>query len=172
MRGVGHQVSVGVEQGAGEVEALLDVDGLGCGLQAGAHLFGDGHEEVVEDLKEDRVDFRVEIGTLRNRGAFHDQMPVVARRGLPAFVDHGGGTGLGDDRWAGDGLAGREVLAAVKGYVAPGAAGVEADGPGCGGAAFVRGEGGQIGGSVMPVASTESASTTIGRSSVKEYVAR
>jgi hypothetical protein len=76
-------------------------------------------------------------------------MPVVGRRGLPAVVDDGRGTGLGDDRRAGDGFAGREGFAAVEG---------------------ARAE--RSGGSVMPVASTERASTTIGRSRVKEYVAR
>jgi hypothetical protein len=89
VRGVGHQVSVGIEEGAGEVQAFLDVDGLGGGLEAGAHLFGDGHEEVVEDLEQHGVGFCVGSGTLRNRDAFHDQMPVVGRRGPPAVVDDG-----------------------------------------------------------------------------------
>ncbi len=107
VRGVGHEVSVRVEERAGKVQAFLDVDGLGGGLEAGAHLFGDGHEEVVEDLEKNRVGFCIEIGTLRNRHPFHDQMPVVGRRGLPAVVDDGRRTGLGDDRRAGDGFAGR-----------------------------------------------------------------
>lgn len=168
VRGVGHQVPVRVEEGAGEVQPFLDVDGLGGGLQAGAHLFGDGHEEVVEDLQQDRVDLRVRLGPLRDGHAFHDEVSVIGGRGLPAVVDDGRGAVLGDDRGAGDGLAGREVLAAVEGDVAPGAAGVEADGDGCGGPARPGGEGREVGGSVVPVASTERASTTTGRSRVKE----
>ena len=95
-------------------------------------------------------------------------MPVVGHRGLPAVVDDGGGAGLGDDRRAGDGVAGTQLLAAVQGYVAPGAARVEADGaPGRRSPVPSSARAERSGCSVRPVASTERASTTIGRSSVK-----
>src|ERR1700692_1801980 len=55
VRGVGDQAAFTVEHRAGEVEALLDVDRLRGGLQAHAHLLGDRHEQVVEDLQHDRV---------------------------------------------------------------------------------------------------------------------
>ena len=46
----------GVEQRAGEVEPLLDVDRVGGVLQLQAHLLGDRHEQVVEHLEHHRVD--------------------------------------------------------------------------------------------------------------------
>ena len=55
VRGVGDQAAVGVEDRAGEVEPLLDVDRVRGGLQAHAHLFGHRHEQVVEDLQHHRV---------------------------------------------------------------------------------------------------------------------
>lgn len=55
---VGDQLPLGVEQGAGEVEPLLDVDRLRGLLQGDAHLFGDRHEQVVEDLEQDGVGHR------------------------------------------------------------------------------------------------------------------
>ncbi len=109
VRGVGDEVAVRVEERAGEVEAFLDVDGLGGGLQSGAHLFGDRHEEVVEDFEEYGVGRRAGVGTLRDRRTFHDQVSVVRSRPLPAVVHDRRGPGLGDDRGSGDGLAGRAV---------------------------------------------------------------
>jgi hypothetical protein len=55
VRGVGDQAALRVEQRAGEVEPLLDVDRVRGGLQADAHLLGDRHEQVVEDLQHHRV---------------------------------------------------------------------------------------------------------------------
>ena len=64
---VGHQRAVGVEQRAGEVEPLLDVDRCGGVLQRHAHLLGNGHEEVVEYLQQDRIDLRACGGPQRTR---------------------------------------------------------------------------------------------------------
>ena len=47
-----------VEHRAGEVEPLLDVDRIGGVLQRHAHLLGDRHEEVVEDLQHHRIGLR------------------------------------------------------------------------------------------------------------------
>jgi hypothetical protein len=52
---VGDEVAFGVEEGAGEVEALLDVDGAGGGAEGFAHVFGDGLEAVGEDFEEDGI---------------------------------------------------------------------------------------------------------------------
>ena len=67
VRRVGDQVARGIEQRAGEVEPLLDVDRVGGVLQPQAHLLGDGHEQVVEDLEHHRV------------GLGADRVPCVAR---------------------------------------------------------------------------------------------
>ena len=55
VRRVGDQRAVGVEHGAGEIEPLLDVDGVGGVLQRHAHLLRDRHEEVVEHFEHHRV---------------------------------------------------------------------------------------------------------------------
>ena len=46
VRRVGDQVRVGVEQRAGEIEPLLDVDRARGLAQHGAHLLGDVHEQA------------------------------------------------------------------------------------------------------------------------------
>ncbi len=51
VRGVGDEAAVGVEQGAGEVEPLLDVHRAGGALQRGAHGLGHAHEAAVEQLQ-------------------------------------------------------------------------------------------------------------------------
>ena len=51
VRRVGDEAALGVEHRAGEIEPLLDVDGIGGVLQRHAHLLGDRHEEIVEDLQ-------------------------------------------------------------------------------------------------------------------------
>ena len=53
--GLGEQVAVGVEEGAGEVAALLDVGGEGDPLERDAHLLGGGFEEVAEEFEFDGV---------------------------------------------------------------------------------------------------------------------
>ena len=95
--------AVGVEQGAREVEPLLDIDRVGGVLQPSAHLLGDRHEQVVEDLEHHRV----------GAGAEGVRAPGAARRArapgrrsavssAASRLDHGGGVGLGDDRGPGD----------------------------------------------------------------------
>ena len=51
VRGVHDQVAAGREQGATEVQPLLDVDARGRVPQRYAHLLGNAHEVVVEDLQ-------------------------------------------------------------------------------------------------------------------------
>ena len=49
-----------IEQCAGKVEPLLDVDRIGGVLQRHAHLLGDRHEEVVEDFEHHRIGLRAD----------------------------------------------------------------------------------------------------------------
>ncbi len=93
---IGDKGAVTVEDGAGEVEPLLDVDRVGGVLQRHAHLFGDRHEEVVEDFEQYRVGL---VGADRHRpvellvpGQYH----VVAGidLGSPARFDDDGLVGL------------------------------------------------------------------------------
>jgi hypothetical protein len=54
VRGVDHQLARRVEQGAGEIEALLDVGGDGGALEHFAHLPGDRREAMGEQLELNR----------------------------------------------------------------------------------------------------------------------
>ena len=55
MRRVGDETACRVEQGAGEIQTLLDIHRIGGVGEGRAHLFGDGHEEVVEHFQHHRV---------------------------------------------------------------------------------------------------------------------
>ena len=122
VRRVGDQAAVGVEQGAREVEPLLDVDRVGGVLQLQAHLLSNVHEQVVEDLEQHRVDLRAD-GVARLARCHAVEQQVVERRdaGLPARLDDGGGIALGDDRRAGDDVAGLRVAALDQRRVVPAA---------------------------------------------------
>ena len=107
VRGVGDQAAPGVEDRAGEVEPLLDVDRVRGGLQAHAHLLGDRHEQVVEDLQQHRVGPGADVGPVGPGGdALQQQVAAAGHHGPPAGLDHGGGQVLGDDGRAVD-LRGR-----------------------------------------------------------------
>ncbi len=66
VRGVGDEAPLAVEEGAGKVEPLLDVHGIGCVLERHAHLLGDRHEEMVEDLEHDRISFGADRLAMRH----------------------------------------------------------------------------------------------------------
>ncbi len=107
VRGVGDQAALGVEDRAGEIEPLLDVDRVRGRLQPHPHLLGDRHEQVVEDLEQHRVGGGARAG-LRGPGldTGEQQVAAVAHHGLPARFDHRGGEFLGDDGRAVDGVPG------------------------------------------------------------------
>ena len=128
VRRIGDQVALGVEQRAGEIEPLLDVHRVRGVLQPQAHLLGDRHEEVVEDLQHHRVDRGADAPRSCFRGCVRSSTRWFERRdlGAPAGLDHGRGVRLGDDRRAVDALPGREVLAPVERRLVPAAAGEHA----------------------------------------------
>ena len=110
VRRIRDQHAVGVEHGAGEVQALLHVDRVGGVLQRHAHLLGDRHEQVVEDLEHDRIGPRADRGLPGERlDAAQQQVIARGELGLPAGLDHHGGGALGDDRRASDGVARAQV---------------------------------------------------------------
>ena len=122
MRRVGDEVAVGVEDRAGKVQALLDVDGIRRVLQAQSHLLGDRHEQVVEDFQHHRIDRRADRVALGQclHAAQHEV--VVGRDlGAPAGLHDGGRIRFRDDGRAVDDVARRDVLAPVHARVAPGA---------------------------------------------------
>ncbi len=114
VRGVGDELAVAIEERAGEIQPLLDVDRVSGVLQGHAHLLGDRHEQVVEDLEHHRVDFGADGRRALQR---HDtaQDDMVARRhlGLPTGLDDGGRVLLGNDRGAGDAHARLELVTVV-----------------------------------------------------------
>ena len=73
MRRVDDQVAGGGEDGATEIEPLLDVDAGGRVAQRDAHLLGDAGEVVVEDLQHHRIGHRS-----RNRAVTRSMTPTLA----------------------------------------------------------------------------------------------
>ena len=109
VRGVGDEVSAPVEHGAAEVQTLLDVHRAGRVDQGRAHLLGDRHEEVVEDLEQQRRALRrVGRGRSRRRAAPQQQLAGGQHLGLPARLEHGRARGLADDRRPGEARAARQ----------------------------------------------------------------
>ena len=90
----------GVEQRAGEVEALLDVDRRRGVRERHAHLLGDRHEQVVEDLEQHRIGAACRWRARAAAAATRAQDQVIARRhlGAPAGLDDDRGVALADDR--------------------------------------------------------------------------
>ena len=120
VRGVRDQVALGVEDRAGEVEALLDVDRVRRRAEPLAHLLGGGHEQVGEDLEQHRVGLgRRFPRSGRERGparrhAGEQQVEPAGDRRPPAGLDDRGRQVLGDDRGAVHGLAPFQLGALVE----------------------------------------------------------
>ena len=107
VRGVGDELALPVEEGAGEVQTFLDVHRVGSVGQGHPHLFGDGHEQVVEDLQQDGIDVGAEGDPCRARlMTSQDQFAAGSHLGLPAGLDEGGGPVLADDGRSADYLPG------------------------------------------------------------------
>ena len=150
VRGVGDQLARRVEDRAGEVEALLDVDRVRGALQPDAHLLGHGHEEVVEDLQHDRVGGGAGAGSCRApTGPGQQQVTAAGHRGVPARLHHCRGEVLGDQGGAGDHAPGTQRAARQQADLGPVTAGEHPDpgrGPRAGGARGARGTRGARGG--------------------------
>ena len=120
MRRVGDEAAVAVEHRAGEVEPLLDVDGIGGVLQRHAHLLGDRHEEIVENLQHHRIGLRADRLAPRQGGdALQDDMVLLRDLRAPAFFDDDRLVRLDDQRRAVDLRAEREIFAQEDARVAP-----------------------------------------------------
>ena len=115
MRRVGHQRALGVEHRARKIQPFLDVDAERCVLQHRAHLLGDVHEQIVEQLEQHRIGLRAAGGHAgRARfGAPQQQVIEIGHLGAPARLDDRGRVGLADQRRSGDPVA-RPQIAAVE----------------------------------------------------------
>ena len=155
-----------VEQRAGEVEPLLDVDRVRGVRERHAHLLGDRHEQVVEHLEQHRIGRRADrVRALRRRR----RARARGGRAASASARQPGSITvvallLADHRGAGDRVARPQVVAVEDRRVAERAVGVDAvdaaaarSGParGANAGAHVR-----RGFCVVPIASTATASIT------------
>ena len=126
MRGVGDEPAVAIEDGAGEVEPLLDVDRARGVLQRIAHLLGNRGEALVEHFEQHWIDAGAERGP-RFAFAHAGEQQMVLRRDLclPVRLDHDGLMRLDDEGRAQDAMAWLETGAQENWRVVPGATGEE-----------------------------------------------
>ncbi len=111
---IGHQRTGGVENRAGEVEPFLDIDRVGGVLQRHAHLLGDRHEQVVEDLQHHRIRSRAHRGACRHRlDPGQHQVIAPGQPRLPALLHHDGLVRLDDDRRPGHPVPGSNGFALI-----------------------------------------------------------
>ena len=121
VRGIGHQCTASVENGTGEIEPFLDVDRIGGVLQRDAHLLGDRHEQVVENLQHNRIGISGTDGVLAHFRLETPHDDVVSRRdlGAPAGLDNDRLVGFDDQRRSVDLLTGRQMFAQIDAGVVP-----------------------------------------------------
>ena len=124
VRRVGNQIAFGVEQRAGKIEALLDVDRIRRVGERNAHLLGDRHEKVVEDLEQHRVRGRSDcMPTLQGNFPLEDEMVALGEGRRPARLDHRRRIFLGNDGRTRKPIARLQVFARVDRRRMPVAAG-------------------------------------------------
>mmetsp|Transcript_38687 Transcript_38687/g.66886 ORF Transcript_38687/g.66886 Transcript_38687/m.66886 type:complete len:386 (-) Transcript_38687:1797-2954(-) len=81
VRGIGHKPAAGIEQRAGEIQALFDVHADRGALQRAAHLLGNAHEAVTEHTEVDRIHLGAETEVIP---ALHGDRDVAAGRDVRA----------------------------------------------------------------------------------------
>ena len=94
---VGYKRTIRGKDSAGKVQPLLDVHRVGGVLQGNAHLLGDRHEQVVENLQRNRVCRSANGRGLRQ--SLHPLKHDVARRihlRIPTRFHHDGLVRLND----------------------------------------------------------------------------
>ena len=124
VRRVGDQVAGRPEDGAGEIQPLLDVDRIAGVLQHRAHLFGDRHEQVVEHLQHHRIGLRADRhAAVQRHNALQHEMVERRRRRGPAVLDDSRGSRFPDNGRAFDPVAGLEGVAVEDGGLMEVAAG-------------------------------------------------
>jgi hypothetical protein len=122
VRRVGDQGAIMREYRAGKVQPFLDIYRIGGVLQGYAHLLGDRHEQIVENLQHDRVGARADrMGALEFFRACQQEMIFRRQFGLPAVFDHDGLMRLDDDSGATDARTGLELVTKIDICLVPGA---------------------------------------------------
>ena len=129
MRSIGDQSAFRIENGAGEIEAFLDVHAHRRVLQHGAGLFRDVHEQIVEQLQQHRIGPVAAGGYAGGQRFGTAQQHMIQRRHLggPAGFDQGCGIGFPDQRRPGDAVARAQCGALVNRRDVLGVAGENGD---------------------------------------------
>src|SRR5689334_18155751 len=92
---VGNERAFGIEDRAGEIEALLDVDAGRRRLESDPHFFGNGHEEVVEYLQANGIDVRADrLCPFEGHRTGDDERALARALCAPAWLDDNGRSGI------------------------------------------------------------------------------
>ena len=90
MRCIGDKLACRVKHRARKIEPFLDVDGISRLFQRHPHLFGNRHEQIVENLQHHRISRRADrMATGELLGACQNQMLLGGQFALPARFHHG-----------------------------------------------------------------------------------
>ena len=109
---IGNEIPLGIENRAGEIESFLDVDRVAGVRKSDAHLLGNGHEQIVEDLKQYRIRRGADRMDARNLFCALEQEMIVRRyRRAPLRLHDSGRIRLLDDGRPGDDIARTQILA-------------------------------------------------------------
>ena len=112
VRRVGDQISLGVEDRAGEIEAFLDVHRVAGIGKRHAHLLGNRHEQIVEDLKQNRVGCRANgVGAFGLFRTFQHEVILCGDHCAPLGLNDRRRDGFLDDGGPDDDVAGTQVFA-------------------------------------------------------------
>ena len=119
VRRVGDEIAARIEQGAGEIEPLANVDRGGRALQRGAHLLGDAHEQASEDREAGGVARGADAGGLAGGDAVEQQIADRIDARAPAGFDDRGRHRIDDQRGAVDRMTGGQSFARQHRRVVP-----------------------------------------------------
>ena len=128
VRGIGHQAPAAIEQGAGEIKALLDVHRDARLLQTRPHLLGDRHEAMAKQLQIDRVRFAHPHGAAAESICLlegQEQFAAGQATGTPAGRQQVRSRGLTDQGGPLQHLTSRDRIALPEGGGPPGAIEIE-----------------------------------------------
>ena len=128
VRGIGHQAPAAIEQGAGEIKALLDVHRDARLLQTRPHLLGDRHEAMAKQLQIDGVRFAGPLGAAAETTRLlegQEQFAAGQATGTPAGRQQVGSRGLTDQGGPLQHLTSRDRVALPEGGGPPGAIEIE-----------------------------------------------
>ena len=114
MRCIGDQPALSIEDRTREIEALFDIDRIGSVLQRYAHLFGDCHEQIVEDFQQDRIAGGAHCQSFgQSFDALHEHMIVPAHLKAPVGLHHDGRGRIRDNGRTLDDIAWFEMFSSI-----------------------------------------------------------